>query len=256
MRSYLLTDASVYATWPPGIAGLRRFFCNPWEVIVGRRRKTCRLSLRIDLAMMLSLVTLNAGCMILDQESYPESWSPVVINVGECADISGIYQNGGEGSDGVHFCSECDYQPKPSQCYSDCIDSAVRHLSGVFFTTKLSDNGSISIGKPDEGKLRINFASRDQSSESRTLSRDAGDYMCEAGKIWVDVATRMETDVGAVIVVSRKVGFGKAEDGSLVGEYHEKGRGVIFIGVPAYGSIRQYIRWQAANSESHRSNIK
>ena len=214
-----------------------------------RRWLGCR-DTRKGLAMTLLLFTFSSGCVIVDQDPYPENWSPILIDAGECPDIAGTYENAGRGNDSVQFCAECGDRPDLNQCYSNCIYSPVRHLSTIFFNTALPGDDSISLEQPGEGILQVHFDGLNPIYQSRTLSLDDRDYQCEDGMIWVQIRTTMDTDFGAVIVVSRKVGLGKAEDGSLVGEYREKDRGVVFIGIPAYGSERKYIRWLAVQNES------
>ena len=214
-----------------------------------RRWLDCR-DARKSLAMTLLLFTVSSGCVIVDQDPYPETWSPVLIDAGECPDIAGTYENAGRGNDGVQFCAECGDRPDPSRCYSSCIYSPVRHLSTIFFDTALPDVDSISLEQPGEGLLHVHFGGLNPINQSRTLSHDDHDYECDGGMLWVQIKTTMETDIGSVIVVARKVGFGRAEDGSLVGEYREKDRGVVFIGIPAYGAGRKYVRWLSVDSES------
>ena len=214
-----------------------------------RRWLGCR-DIRKGLAMTLLPFTISSGCVIVDHDPYPENWSPVSIEAGECPDIAGTYENAGGESDGVQFCDACADLPNPSQCYSNCMYSPVRHLSSIFFNTALPDDGSIFLERLGRGKLRVHFDDLNSIHQSRTLSHDDGDYQCDDGMIWIQIRAVTETDIGSVIVVSRKVGLRKAEDGSLVGEYHEKGRGVVFIGVPAFGSGRKYIRWLATDIES------
>ena len=214
-----------------------------------RRWPPCR-DTRNGLAMTLLLFTVSSGCVIVDQDPYPESWSPVLTDAAECPDIAGTYQNAGRGNDGVQFCAACGDRPDPGQCYSNCIYSPVRHLSAIFFNTALPDDDSISLEQPRKGVLQVRSDSLNPTYQSRALSLDDHDYQCEDGMIWVEMKANTETDIGSVIVVSRKVGLGKAEDGSLVGEYREKDRGVVFVGIPAYGSDRKYIAWLAVDSES------
>lgn len=206
---------------------------------------------RKGLAMTLLLFTLGCGCVIVDQDPYPENWSPVFIDAEECPDVAGTYENAGRANDGVEFCDECSVRPDPNQCYSNCIYSPARHLSTIFFNAALSDDDRIFLEQPGEGMLQVHSDGLNQIHESRTLSHDDRDYQCEDGMIWLQIKTSMDTDIGSLIVVSRKVGLGKAEDGSLVGEYREKDRGVVLFGIPAYGSDRKYIRWLAVESESH-----
>jgi hypothetical protein len=159
-----------------------------------------------------------------------------------CPDISGTYRNAGLGSGDILFCPECPETSDYAQCAEQCTDRRV-HLSEVFFGSILAAESKISITYPNDSTIEVRLENDDTGESLRSLSRDEGDFTCNEGQVWLILDRDLEVDLGGVAVSSRTLGLVKATDGSLVGEFHYKGSGVIFVAIPAGWSETHFIRW-------------
>jgi len=196
-------------------------------------------------AIAFAVLVVCTGCV--SRDSYPDTWSPRVIGEAECPDISGTYENSGFGSGNVLYCpGGCTDMADYTQCADKCSDPVVQ-LSEIFFAGVLPDNSKVTIQHSDEDKIEVRIESPGPSPNVRQLSHGNGDFVCYEHKNWVSLDEGIEVDLGGLAFSSRKIGFVKAKDGSLIGEFHYKGRGVIFVAIPAGWSDTRFIRWRAVN---------
>ena len=163
---------------------------------------------------------LCAGCVITSE--YPDDWpKPGVSMNGDCPDISGTYEDVGQGS----------------------LDGEWKSLSKTFFQSELASEGPVGIEQPDSESLVVKVTSDGIDSATRSLQRAQNDFWCEDGKLWVsDVDKTLR--VWAVARGRDNIGFSKADDGSLLSEFDSKGGGLVFF-IPVYGAVTSYFRWRA-----------
>lgn len=196
-------------------------------------------------AMAFAVLVVCTGCV--SRDSYPDTWSPRMISDAECPNISGTFENSGSGSGNVHFCpGGCTDITDYAQCAEKCLDPLLQ-LSEIFFADVRPENSKVAVQHSDEDKIEVRIESPDSSPNVSQLSHNNGDFVCYERKIWVSLDETIEVDIGGVAFSSRRIGFVKAKDGSLIGEFHYKGRGVIFVAIPAGWSETRFIRWRAVN---------
>jgi hypothetical protein len=197
------------------------------------------------LALVSAVLVGFTGC--ISRDSYPDTWPPGVVSAAECPDISGIFENDGSASGNVLFCpGGCTDKADYAHCADECSDALVQ-LSEIFLAEVLPDNSKVAFRQLDEDKTEVRIEGPDASYSVRQLSHNDNDFMCNEGKFWVSLDEEIEVDIGGVAFSSRKIGFSRAMDGSLIGEFHHKGRGVILVAIPAGWSERRFIRWRAIN---------
>jgi hypothetical protein len=193
---------------------------------VTSRTQARRPAMRGSRLVILVICAICFGCA--SNDPYPENWSPVVVGQTGCPDISGIYKNGGLGTN--------------SQ------STRMEQLSEIFLGNSRANEETISIDQSEDGRMQILIHDNDQSPESRTLSLEDGDFECDDGKIWVTLAKDFDIDFAAVGGDITKMGFARAEDGSLVGEERYVLAGVLVV-VPMRVSEKSYVHWKAIDRQ-------
>ena len=191
-------------------------------------------------AIGLIVVFTAAGCISSDR--YPENWPVRVTDDTECPDISGVYENIGLGSGDILFCRGCPDSVDYRQCADKCTDHVVQ-LSEIFFDSTLAYEGNIRIDVPNEGSIEVEIDSQDVGNDVRLLVRNDGDFECSDGRLKLTLDRDLEVDLGGIAFSSRQLNLVKAIDGSLIGEFRYKGKGVIFVAIPAGWSEKHFIRW-------------
>jgi hypothetical protein len=181
--------------------------------------------MRVSSVFLLFAYALCFGCA--SNDPYPKNWSPVVVGQTGCPDISGTYKNGGLGTN--------------SQ------STRMEQLSEIFLGNSRAEEETISIDQSEDGRIQVLIHGNDQSPESHALSLEDGDFECDDGNLWVTTQSDFGVDFGAVGGDITKMGFAKAEDGSLIGEERYVLAGVLVV-LPMRVSEKSYVRWQPANN--------
>lgn len=165
---------------------------------------------------------LCAGCVVSSE--YPDDWPNAESSMtGDCPDISGKYEDVGQGS----------------------IDGEWSSLSTKFLVSDHTSDGYVQIEQSDSESLVVTLFLGEAESATRTLHREQNDYWCEDGKLWItDVDKTLR--VWAVARGRDNTGFSKADDGSLLAEFDSKGGGLVLL-IPVYGAVSSYFRWQAVD---------
>lgn len=190
----------------------------------------------------IGLIVVLTACGCISSDRYPENWPVRVIDDTECPDISGVYENAGLGSGDILFCRGCTDSGDYRQCAEKCADHVVQ-LSEIFFDSTLAYERNIRIAIPNEGSMEVRIDNQDAGNEARLLVRDDGDFECSDGRLNLILDRDLEVDLGGIAFSSRHLNLVKALDGSLIGEFRYKGKGVIFVAIPAGWSEKHFIRW-------------
>ena len=176
---------------------------------------------------VLVLFLLCSACV--SHQEYPDNWSSEIANSSGCPDISGTYEL-------VGHCSEQRNTDFPFK----------GHLLQTHFwaSGNLAPSFGLTIARIDDDRIQVLAGHGEDLSESQTLSLENRDFECEEGKLWI---SRL-TGVPPLSVISAKMGFVKAADGSLVGEDQAVGAGLFYI-IPIPMASTDYCRWDAIKAD-------
>lgn len=185
---------------------------------------------------------LSCTACVTTQE-YPDDWSPIIFDSGECPDISGTYGNLGQLIGAVD-----------EQSQSELL------LSNFLFEDDVGPRQVVAISHPNKDAIQVNTVDGN-GQEPRVLSRKDGDYVCEDKKIWL-LQSQSFMEEGAVPLfeplpslgrMKIRVGLAPAEDGSLIGDVRYSGFVMLAMVVPIAGGSQEYIRWPA-EADTHLCN--
>lgn len=169
---------------------------------------------------------LLAGCLTA---RYPSQWARPELVVEGCPDISGTYLRLGQSAYAIQN-NNSNYIP----------------LTDYFFETEHGGTTHLAFSMPDRETIVVEQRRGDDVLQTRELSLDEH-YTCSEGKIWIPDGGLIGGGAFPIFVVgaeSRKIGFVKTNDGSLLGEVLAKGVAVAVV-VPFGGSEHDYLLWTA-----------
>lgn len=186
----------------------------------------------------LPVLLVLVSCVSI--ESYPQHWANLDEDsvIGECPDISDLYQQNGESLRG--------YQ-KSQRGYklSDAFLSSVAH--GTFMDGRKNwaypPQVEVQLNQQNGQLLEVFTLNLDgEVVYQDTLSMDKGDYSCDGKNLIVK-----HSDAGTLVIttvfVTENRSFGRGEDGSLIMKSWFTGFGYAGLLVPFLISETTWVRW-------------
>lgn len=177
---------------------------------------------------------LCAGCVI--STDYPSDWPKQVVSDGNggCPDISGTFQE-----PGVWASEDNDF-------------SLAQYVLGL---EVMPD--ALTISHDGTDVIVFTPSASEDATENRTVySRNAGDYSCDGGRLWISRARTMDPNAGVGVIIARykeTFGLSKTEDGALVAEYHGGGGGVMLlfgvVPIPSAATGNDYALWRPVETD-------
>lgn len=220
-------------------------------------------SLVIRHLFALILLPSLAGCFArTDIRPYPETWTPVAtVAARQCPDISGEYENFGDGEWNHWHCGTGKYPPKAAwNCDTSLAGNLVK-MKAVD-TSELSSARSVQrvkLQQPDPDTLEVYLSPED--SQPKIFKRSQGDFDCDSSSLKfsmtgsafsseesstvrnITVATGVLALYAAVGIDSTERVFRPLQDGSLSMEATQSDWGTALVFFNFHTKFNGFVRW-------------
>ena len=205
-------------------------------------KRWARKHMRAPQLIILAVAALAcAGCASKlftgISSDYPEHWTPVAASADPEQAIVGVYSNFGDSSFNPMGTRD---QPEPSLALV---------LADAPLTFARDARATISIVRPQPGRLEIEVVGEDHAKLSRVFEMAKDDYRVSEGAIWLLPRKKSYGDGTGYVWENDSLGFKKAADGALICEWRHGSAALAMWIVPLKGSQVFWMRWQPSNQQ-------
>ena len=179
---------------------------------------------------VLALAVLFGNCATT--ESYPEDWSsPGAVEVGECADISGIFSNS---------CTPKDKYDNTCRESGGLAGRLFAQYAGSFHP-KLGTADRVVVSQPTSKRLFVEAWNGEDLVREGEIDLALED--CTEDGVLIRTGLKGTQIEGGIGTGSSQALFSKTEDGDLIAQLKTKFTGVWFV-VPVSGSSQVWLRFE------------
>lgn len=182
------------------------------------------------------------GCMS-NNSAWPSDWPPLSADMqgAACPTLDGFYENFAEAAD----------HPRFPDSFRQDLAARLLHAAPP------KGQGRVGLRQPNADTLEVTvFDMTGQPLHQGTLRASQGDFVCEAGTLWLRAITTVQKDGTGYGRSSERLGLRMTRDGDLAGQQATLGAAAVGWVVPIALQQTLWYRWDAVRArESSQDGI-